>query len=68
MKERETIEIKLPKKLLYKLMLMAHEQDITLNQLIENILVKTIDEYKEDKITTHEKHQEWLKKVRKTEY
>ena len=65
---KETIEIKLPKKLLYKLMLMAHEQDITLNQLIENILVKTIKEHKEDRITTHEKQQEWVKKVRKTEY
>ena len=39
---KETVEIRLPKKLLYKLMIMAHEQDITLNQLIENILVKTI--------------------------
>ena len=65
---KETIEIKLPKKLLYKLMMMAHEQDITLNQLIENILVKTIKEHKEDRITTHEKQQEWVKKVRKTEY
>ena len=65
---KETIEIKLPKKLLYKLMMMAHEQNITLNQLIENILVKTIKEHKEDRITTHEKQQEWVKKVRKTEY
>ena len=65
---KETIEIRLPKKLLYKLMMMAHEQDITLNQLIENILVKTIKEHKEDRITTHEKQQEWVKKVRKTEY
>jgi len=39
---KETVEIRLPKKLLYKLMLMAHEQDITLNQLIENILMETI--------------------------
>jgi hypothetical protein len=62
---KETIEIKLPKKLLYKLMMMAHEQDITLNQLIENILMQTI---KEDKLSTHEKQQEWVKKVRKTEY
>ena len=46
---KETIEIKLPKKLLYKLMLMAHEQDITLNQLIENILMKTIDRVKHEK-------------------
>ncbi len=46
-------------------MLIAHEQDITLNQLIENILMQTI---KEDKLSTHEKQQEWVKKVRKTEY
>lgn len=62
---KETIEIKLPKKLLYKLMMMAHEQDITLNQLIENILMETI---KEDKLSTHEKQQKWVKNVRKTEY
>ncbi len=46
-------------------MLIAHEQDITLNQLIENILMKIV---KEDKLSTHEKQQEWVKKVRKTEY
>jgi predicted HicB family RNase H-like nuclease len=47
---KETVEIRLPKKLLYKLMMMAHEQDITLNQLIENVLVKTIKEHKENRI------------------
>jgi hypothetical protein len=62
---KETIEIKLPKKLLYKLMMMAHEQDITLNQLIENILMEIV---KEDKLSTHEKQQKWVKNVRKTEY
>ena len=41
-------------------MLMAHEQDITLNQLIENILMEIV---KEDKLSTHEKQQEWVKKV-----
>jgi hypothetical protein len=46
-------------------MMMAHEQDITLNQLIENILMETI---KEDKLSTHEKQQKWVKNVRKTEY
>ena len=48
---KETIEIKLPKKLLYKLMLMAHEQDITLNQLIENILMQTIKESKHEHLS-----------------
>lgn len=35
---RVTIPIDLEDELLFKLMLMAHEQDITLNQLVENIL------------------------------
>jgi predicted HicB family RNase H-like nuclease len=37
------IEIDLPKEELYQLMLMAHEQDITLNQLVEKILQEVID-------------------------
>ena len=41
---RSEIEIDLPKEELYQLMLMAHEQDITLNQLVENILQAKIDE------------------------
>lgn len=35
---RVSVEIQLEDDLLFKLMLMAHEQDITLNQLVENIL------------------------------
>lgn len=35
---RETITLELEEDLLFRLMLMAHEQDITLNQLVENIL------------------------------
>ena len=35
---KETITIDLPEKIIFELMLLAHEQDITLNQLIENIL------------------------------
>jgi predicted HicB family RNase H-like nuclease len=35
---RTTIQIDLEDDLLFKLMLKAHEQDITLNQLVENIL------------------------------
>ena len=34
----EEIEIDIDKESLFTLMLMAHEQDITLNQLIQNIL------------------------------
>lgn len=40
---RSEIEIDLPKEELYQLMLMAHEQDITLNQLVEKILQVVID-------------------------
>jgi predicted HicB family RNase H-like nuclease len=45
MSKRETIEIEIEEELLYQLMLRAHEQDITLNQLIENILREYIDQY-----------------------
>ena len=41
---RSEIEIDLHREELYQLMLMAHEQDITLNQLVENILQAKIDE------------------------
>jgi predicted HicB family RNase H-like nuclease len=41
---KSTIQIDLPKEELFQLMLHAHEQDITLNQLVENILRKYIEE------------------------
>ena len=43
MSQRETVEIEIEEELLYQLMLMAHEKDITLNQLVENILREFID-------------------------
>jgi predicted HicB family RNase H-like nuclease len=43
MSKRETVEIEIEEELLYQLMLMAHEKDITLNQLVENILREFID-------------------------
>jgi predicted HicB family RNase H-like nuclease len=43
MSKRETIQVEFEQELLYQLMLLAHEQDITLNQLIENILREYID-------------------------
>jgi predicted HicB family RNase H-like nuclease len=43
MSKRETVEIEIEEELLYQLMLMAHKQDITLNQLVENILREFID-------------------------
>jgi predicted HicB family RNase H-like nuclease len=42
---QETIEIDLEHDLLFQLMLLAHEQDITLNQLINKALREFIDEY-----------------------
>jgi predicted HicB family RNase H-like nuclease len=38
MTNRTTIQIELEDELLFQLMLRAHDQDITLNQLIEQIL------------------------------
>lgn len=43
---REEIEIDLPKEELYRLMCMAHERDITLNQMVELILREQIDRLK----------------------
>jgi len=40
-----TIEIELDTDILLRLALLAHEQDITLNQLIINILKKAVDYY-----------------------
>jgi predicted HicB family RNase H-like nuclease len=43
----ETIELRLDREELYLLMLAAHERDITLNQLVEEILRQHIEEHKE---------------------
>jgi predicted HicB family RNase H-like nuclease len=40
---KEDIVLNLDRDVLYQLMLVAHEQDITLNQLIENILKEYIE-------------------------
>ena len=40
---RVTIELDLDEDLLYQLMLKAHENDITLNQMIEKILREYLD-------------------------
>ena len=39
----ETIELDLSEDEMFRLMRLAHEQDITLNQLINNILQQVID-------------------------
>lgn len=50
--EKEDLEIDIDKDTLFMLMLMAHEKDITLNQLVETILRKKLgdgDEVSQDK-------------------
>jgi predicted HicB family RNase H-like nuclease len=47
---RVTIRIDLEQDVLYQLMLQAHEQDITLNQLVERILREYIDEHEKSKV------------------
>ena len=39
----ETIELELTDQELFRLMRLAHEQDITLNQLINNVLQSVVD-------------------------
>jgi predicted HicB family RNase H-like nuclease len=47
---KTTIELDLEDDLLFQLMLMAHEQDITLNQLVENILREFIKKEEANKL------------------
>ena len=51
---REDLVLNLEHDELYRLMLMAHEQDITLNQLVENILQQVIDQHNEKQEASHE--------------
>lgn len=44
---RATVEIDLDREEWYQLMMMAHEQDITLNQLVEQILRQAIENHDE---------------------
>jgi hypothetical protein len=43
----ETIELDLDDDELFRLMRLAHEQDITLNQLINNVLQSVVDMHEE---------------------
>jgi len=43
----ETIELDLDDDELFRLMRLAHEQDITLNQLINNVLQQVVDMHQE---------------------
>lgn len=47
MYNKETVEIELEDEELFHLMQLAHEQDITLNQLINNVLQSVIDQHQE---------------------
>jgi predicted HicB family RNase H-like nuclease len=42
---REIVEIDIEQELLYQIMLLAHEQDITLNQMVERILREYISRH-----------------------
>ena len=51
--KKEDVQIDIDEKLLYQLMLLAHEQDITLNQLVENILREFLNKL-EKKVSVEE--------------
>lgn len=46
LKGKSTVELNLDKEMLFELMLMAHERDITLNQLVEDVLRTYIEQEK----------------------
>jgi len=45
---QEDIVLNIERDLLYQLMLMAHEQDVTLNQLIHRVLKEYIEAHKNE--------------------
>jgi predicted HicB family RNase H-like nuclease len=47
---RATVEIDLDREEWYQLMMMAHERDITLNQMVEQLLREAIAHYDQDKL------------------
>ena len=47
---RVDVPIDLDRDTLFQLMLSAHEQDITLNQHVENILRIAIEKYQQDQV------------------
>lgn len=54
--DRETVEVDLPEDVLFTLMLQAHEQDITLNQHVNNILREQLErDYETVRIDTSSK-------------
>lgn len=51
--DRVSIPVDLPDNVLFTLMKQAHEQDITLNQLMENVLKEAIESYGDIEYDTH---------------
>jgi predicted HicB family RNase H-like nuclease len=45
---KEDIALNLDRDELYQLMLLAHEQDVTLNQLVETMLREHIDQHEKN--------------------
>ena len=62
---KSTIELNLDKELLFDLMLMAHERDITLNQLIEEALREFIKQYEADGGALTKSQMKQIKKMAK---
>jgi hypothetical protein len=62
---KSTIELNLDKELLFDLMLMAHERDITLNQLIEEALREFIKQYEADDGALTKSQMKQIKKMAK---
>lgn len=46
--DREVIQVDIPDDVLWRLMLAAHEHDITLNHMVERILREQLDRENED--------------------
>ena len=42
--EMETIEVEIDNELLFRVMMLAHESDVTLNKYIEKLLTDYLDE------------------------
>ena len=62
---KSTVELNLDKELLFDLMLMAHERDITLNQLIEEALREFIKQYEADDGALTKSQMKQIKKMAK---
>lgn len=55
--KRVSIEVNLEEEVLYQVMLLAHERDITLNQCVEQILKLEIERLERDKQERESNHE-----------